>query len=683
MEAVPFLGSVQIRVVQGSLSVLGFTLRASGDQWHEMHSPAGGLPIVLQTASAVSASTVVLMRRIDRLRRLPVAEPPDKTAAVMEEDAETAVTEMETEAAEPDDAEAGADGEAGADEAGADEAEAEADEDDDQQLVDEEDDVEPEQMAQLAAAGGDVPLPLLVSEALAATTSDDSTRVDGLELEPETHVATAAAVPPPPPRSKPLQPLLSEEEAHAAKSLRLMARHLQLRPLPLVAEAGRAWLPAEWEAAADELVTSMWAGWRGDGDGDAEGGDDCGGGDSGAGLGSGVGARAPSLLLCGARNVGKSSFGRYLLNRALSDAPAGGAVCYLECDVGQSELSPPGLVSLHVVSAPLLGPPHTHVRAAAVTCCVGDASPATAPQHYVRCVQHVLAAYRARHASLPLLVNTCGYVSGLGAQLLADLIDSTQPDALVFLDRPPPPPREHGAREARDGHDSEVAALVAGCGAPRLLRLPPLYAASAGDGSAPLPSAPTAADVRTMQLLAYFGALPTATHLLPGGPEGYTSDAAWQQALCSFVARPPYMVPRSAVHLCAMHSAVAPTELMRALNASLVGLGHLPADTAVANGTSNSSGATVLREAPVCECVGYAVVRSVDEERGLLYLATPEPPERLVHVNVLLRGALELPLAMLLPTTLTAASPYLTTDALKGAGSAAQKSRNNLVRQTG
>ena len=76
-------------------------------------------------------------------------------------------------------------------------------------------------------------------------------------------------------------------------------------------------------------------------------------------------------------------------------------------------------------------------------------------------------------------------------------------------------------------------------------------------------------------------------------------------------------------------------------------------------------------------------MRCVDEERGLLYLATPEPPERLLRVDVLLRGALELPLALLLPTTLTAASPYLTTDALKGAGAAAQKSRNNLARQTG
>ena len=87
--------------------------------------------------------------------------------------------------------------------------------------------------------------------------------------------------------------------------------------------------------------------------------------------------------------------------------------------------------------------------------------------------------------------------------------------------------------------------------------------------------------------------------------------------------------------------------------------------------------------APVCEWVGYAVVRAVDDERGLLYLSTPEPPERLLRVNALLRGALELPLAMLLPTSLTAASPYLTTEALKGAGAAAQRSRNNLVRQTG
>ena len=138
-----------------------------------------------------------------------------------------------------------------------------------------------------------------------------------------------------------------------------------------------------------------------------------------------------------------------------------------------------------------------------------------------------------------------------------------------------------------------------------------------------------------------------------------------------------------------MHASVTDAEVLRALNATLVGLGTYhrddepDAEPAAAAGGGLAATAMVLRRPPACACVGYAVVRCVDAARGLLYLDSPEPPARLARVNVLLRGSLELPLAMLLPTTLTAASPYLTTDALKGAGSAAQKSRNNLVRQTG
>ena len=60
------------------------------------------------------------------------------------------------------------------------------------------------------------------------------------------------------------------------------------------------------------------------------------------------------------------------------------------------------------------------------------------------------------------------------------------------------------------------------------LQLASLLAPSADYRAGPLlPSAPSAADLRTLQLLAYFGALPPATHTLPGGAEGFL-EAAWQ-----------------------------------------------------------------------------------------------------------------------------------------------------------
>ena len=130
-----------------------------------------------------------------------------------------------------------------------------------------------------------------------------------------------------------------------------------------------------------------------------------------------------------------------------------------------------------------------------------------------------------------------------------------------------------------------------------------------------------------------------------------------------------------------MHASVTDAEVLRALNATLVGLGTYHCDDDPDAEPAAATG-MVLRRPPACACVGYAVVRCVDAARGLLYLDSPEPPARLARANVLLRGSLEMPLAMLLPTDLTAASPYLTTEGLKGAGAAAQRSRNNLNRHT-
>ena len=82
------------------------------------------------------------------------------------------------------------------------------------------------------------------------------------------------------------------------------------------------------------------------------------------------------------------------------------------------------------------------------------------------------------------------------------------------------------------------------------------------------------------------------------------------------------------------------------------------------------------------ECLGLALVRSVDEGSGMLFLSTPVPHADLARVRVLARAALDPPLALLQPTTLTAASPYLAADALTahGAGGKQMRSRNNLLR---
>jgi hypothetical protein len=91
-----------------------------------------------------------------------------------------------------------------------------------------------------------------------------------------------------------------------------------------------------------------------------------------------------TTVVAGAKGVGKSTFCRVLVNQWLSAAAAAAAssaaaatqgsgrggsagrgrgVFVLDLDVGQPEMGPPGCIALYWVTAPLLGPPHTHMRA--------------------------------------------------------------------------------------------------------------------------------------------------------------------------------------------------------------------------------------------------------------------------------------------------------------------------------
>jgi len=54
----------------------------------------------------------------------------------------------------------------------------------------------------------------------------------------------------------------------------------------------------------------------------------------------------PIALICGAKNCGKTTFSRYLLNILLNKYTK---VAYLDTDVGQPEFTPPAFLSLTIV----------------------------------------------------------------------------------------------------------------------------------------------------------------------------------------------------------------------------------------------------------------------------------------------------------------------------------------------
>ncbi|RHX96845.1 hypothetical protein DYB25_004164 [Aphanomyces astaci] len=125
------------------------------------------------------------------------------------------------------------------------------------------------------------------------------------------------------------------------------------------------------------------------------------------------------MLVCGAKGVGKSTFSRYVVNRLLNVYPM---VAYLDTDVGQPELAAPGVLSLHYITSPLLGPGSYFF---------GFSSPKADPTVYMEAISALLNDYAAKDSTIPLVLNTDGWIKSMGYDLLQATLSAATPEHVV------------------------------------------------------------------------------------------------------------------------------------------------------------------------------------------------------------------------------------------------------------
>lgn len=361
------------------------------------------------------------------------------------------------------------------------------------------------------------------------------------------------------------------------------------------------------------------------------------------------------ILVCGARNAGKSTFIRLLINTLLNHTAS---VDYLEGDLGQTEFTPSGCLSLSIVKEPLLGPPFTHQLNPEHMIYYGQSSCESDLDRYLECLKS-LWHRRSQSREAAIIINTMGWVKGFGFQLLVDMIRLFPVSHVVQLSHsgvtqcPALSPEFLRTAQGYQTHPPAQTALdefTESHSPPRSYSLIMVQSEFQGAGRQGTSRLQRTNELRELSLLGYLSQL-------------QSSDAGPVRPLHSLT---PYQVPHTAVALGVVHCDVVPTHMFYAANASLVGL------CCLSEKVSSRGGPVLLSQAPICPCVGFGLLRGIDMARGLYFLLTPVDPSVLRKVNCLLLGAITLPSCILTKQPgIEGELPYATSDYsfdLTGAG---------------
>lgn len=324
----------------------------------------------------------------------------------------------------------------------------------------------------------------------------------------------------------------------------------------------------------------------------------------------------PIALICGAKNTGKTTFSRYLVNVLLQRYRK---VAYLDTDVGQPEFTPPGFLSLTVVDSvtpdlliPCMKTPERCFF-------FGDVSAKRDPKAYLNAIFILYDYYQKRFClsnknenptktELALVINTPGWVKGLGYDVLVDMLKYILPTHVVKINISAESKNLPSGAFWLDGDYDGMGNLIE------------ISSARQDSYNRSVLVHKDARVLRDLRIMAYFRqCFPSNMNI--------TTIKDLAHALAS---HPPYEVPVSSIKIGHLHCKVPSSEIFYSLNATIVGLAVSSEDH---------------ENLPFC--VGLGIVRGIDTLKGLLYVITPVPPSSLEKVDLLLQGFIQIPTCLL------------------------------------
>ncbi|KLO07350.1 hypothetical protein SCHPADRAFT_1001738 [Schizopora paradoxa] len=414
------------------------------------------------------------------------------------------------------------------------------------------------------------------------------------------------------------------------------------------------------------------------------------------------------FLLSGAKNVGKSSFARVLLNRLLSNHPR---VAYLECDPGQPEFTSSGLLSLHLVDEPVYGPPFSHLRTPYRSHFLGSTSPRNNPSYYISCIESLIETYTQNFRSLdydvydsdrevvPLVVNTMGWTKGLGGDLLKKIEELVMPSHIITIGE---------VSELRSSDNSQPATTATSRSqiASRAFESPePQRINVESIPYNPESARYTSADWRALSLMSYFH---SSYHTSFSDIE---SLLQWNTN-SPLLSNKPYAVsPRAALDSVILTGSgsddVVPSEIGRVLNGAIVAFVTCEPGSVDASSTPRSAAIPYVQGAPLPDprtsnCLGLGLIRGVspsllspegrlDEQTRteILHIITPVPLSVLrdESCRCIVKGEIELPVWGMTDSRENLGGsaidiPYLQSRRSTAAGADRKKVRRNIMRRS-
>ncbi|CAK9104292.1 Polynucleotide 5'-hydroxyl-kinase nol9 (Nucleolar protein 9 homolog) [Durusdinium trenchii] len=368
------------------------------------------------------------------------------------------------------------------------------------------------------------------------------------------------------------------------------------------------------------------------------------------------------LLVMGAKGVGKSTCCRFLVNRLLLQ------VYFLETDLGQPELGPPGVVTLHRIKDPLLQVPHAeqqlHERCEAFF--AGAATPQSHPALYTASVAKAFEAYceiiKGQVRPPPLMVNSHGWVTGLGLEMLQQIVATVGAQLVLRLQTTSPRAPRGTVRHPHEPDfffwlaaiDEELLVYLhemftlcfLGASAPALARhqrgpdgeplltpekelvLVDIESAVPRDSNCSHSHSPTAVQLRWLRM---------AAHFKPSLDPCRYAEAMAIQDFFSDVPRWHLPLTRFRFGLFAGH--LLPSEVEAALTGAVVALCYdawEPNSRAVAKAPAELE-IFEPHEAPI-KFLAYAFIHSFNFKTGELVVYANISAAKLKQVNLLLRG---------------------------------------------